>query len=184
MIEYIDEITVSHELMLEDYQSIVQKAFGSAEWNKDTIERGTGIQLRGAELLDTTNYNVNTPPPSEWDAIIEKYSFWNDACPEYTKTAIESLSEYVGFKVHRARYLQLLPGLGLPIHTDYGGPRYHFPLITNPKAIFGTVSDIDTFENPQIEHMPINNFFYQLDTTKPHFVFNAGKSPRIHLVIS
>ena len=183
MIEHIDEITVSHELMLEDYKSIVQKAFGSEEWDKDTIERGTGIQLRGAELLDTTNYNTNTPPKSEWDAIIKKYSFWNEACPLYTQMVIESLSEYIGFKVHRARYLMLLPGLGLPIHTD-STVRYHFPLVTNPKCIFGTVSSIDTFENPQIEHMPINDYFYQVDTTKPHFVFNAGKTPRIHLVIS
>ena len=183
MIVKIDDLFIKYEQMLEDYYAIVRTAFGTEDWDKDTIERGTGIQLRGADLLDTTNYNVNTPPRSEWAAIIEKYSFWNEACPDYTKMAIESLSEYVGFKVHRARYLLLLPGLGLPIHTD-STVRYHFPLITNPKSIFGTVSDIDTFENPQIEHIPINNFFYQLDTTKPHFVFNAGKSPRIHLVIS
>lgn len=183
MIEIIDDMFIEHGQMLEDYYSTVQKAFGSAEWDKDVIVSGTGIQLRGADLLDTTNYNLNNPSRSEWAAIIEKYSFWNDACPEYTKMSIESLSDYVGFKVHRARYLMLLPGLGLPIHTD-PTVRYHFPLITNSKCIFGTVSNIDTFENPQIEHMPINNYFYQVDTTKPHFVFNAGREPRIHLVIS
>jgi hypothetical protein len=183
MIMQFDEIKVSHEQMLKDYYEVVNKVFGKDDWSSDVLSRGTGIQLRGNDLLDSINYNQMKVTPADWPAIIEKYSFWNESCPEYTKMVIESLSEYIGFNIHRVRYLQLLPGLGLPIHKD-DGVRYHFPLITNPKAVFGTVSSEETFENPQIEHIPAGEHFYQVDTTKPHFVFNAGKSPRIHLVIS
>lgn len=193
MIECIDEITVSHEQMLEDYYAVVQKAFGNEEWDDAVIASGTGIQLRGDDFLDSKNFideaggDYRSLTKEEIQVFIDKYlenySFWNKNCPEYTRNTIDALSEHLKFPIHRARYLRIQPGMGLPIHAD-ADVRYHFVLHTNPKAFFATTDTIEDLTNLKYEHMPVINHFYRVDTTKPHFVFNAGTSPRIHLVIS
>jgi len=193
MIEVLKDFKVNYEQMLDDYDYIIQKAFGSTEWDESVITRGTGIHLRGDDFLDTTNFineaggNYRTLTKEEVkvfiDKHLEKYSFWNKNCPEYTRNTIDALSEHLKFPIHRARYLRMQPGMGLPIHND-ADVRYHFVIHTNPKAFFATTDTIEDLTNLKYEHMPVINHFYRVDTTKPHFVFNAGTSPRIHLVIS
>lgn len=105
----------------------------------------------------------------------------NPAVPDYTKKTLELLSEHVGAKFGRIRYMRLMPKTGLSIHAD-AEERYHFVLDTNPYALFGrytggseTVADC--------YHIPMDGYFYKVDTKQRHFVFNGGWEPRIHLVI-
>ena len=37
---------------------------------------------------------------------------------------------------------------------------------------------------PKTNTVQQDGFFYRVDTTKPHFVFNSSNKPRVHLVVS
>jgi hypothetical protein len=109
------------------------------------------------------------------------FSEYNPHLPEYTKAVLEELSEKVGCKFGRIRYMRLMPKRGLSIHTDTE-QRYHLVLETNKGALFGHY----TGEEPavaQCYHIPADSHFYKVDTRLPHFVYNGGWEPRIHLVI-
>jgi hypothetical protein len=77
--------------------------------------------------------------------------------------------------------MRLMPKTGLSIHADVE-QRYHFVLNTSPAALFGEyIGDADLAA--KCYHLPEDGHFYHVDTTKPHFVYNGGWEPRIHLVI-
>jgi hypothetical protein len=120
----------------------------------------------------------------ELNIVISKesdFSCWNDLPSEYTKDIIELLAEKEKTKFGRIRYMRSMPKTGLSIHSDFE-KRYHYVLDTNPDALFGEKVD----ENEVVAkcyHIPADGYFYKVDTTKPHFVYNGGWSPRIHLVI-
>lgn len=124
------------------------------------INRQTG-EVLGREL-DFTEYNPNLPA--------------------YTRLMIEELSQRENVKFGRIRYMRLMPKSGLSIHAD-SEQRYHFVLKTNPHALFGHY----TGDQPVVAncyHIPSDGHFYKVDTTVPHFVYNGGWEPRIHLVIA
>lgn len=100
------------------------------------------------------------------------------------------ISEQLGSKVHRVRFMRLKPGGGeLERHTDQvdtdsGGTlgklaRIHIPVKTNDDVIF-TVWD--TKGVAQKVHMDVGEYWF-LDTRKPHMAVNGGTDERIHLVI-
>ena len=121
---------------------------------------------------------------SESKTIISKesdFNCWNSLPSEYTKTMIELLSEKEKTKFGRIRYMRSMPKTGLTIHSDFE-KRYHYVLETNADALFGERVD----ENELVAkcyHIPADGYFYKVDTTVPHFVYNGGWSPRVHLVI-
>ena len=108
------------------------------------------------------------------------FTEWNDIGP-YTKDIIESLSEYTGFKFGRVRYMRLMPKTGLSVHADFE-TRYHYVFKTNKYAYFGEHVENDELA-AKCYHIPDDGYFYKVDTTREHFVFNGGWEPRIHLVI-
>lgn len=104
----------------------------------------------------------------------------NPLLPEYTRALLKQLADSQGIQIGRARFMRLMPKTGLSIHAD-AEPRYHLVLKTNPFALFGEYTGETVAA--QCYHIPADGHFYKVDTTRPHFVFNGGWEPRIHLVI-
>jgi hypothetical protein len=179
VIDIINDVLVDHQVILEEYDALTADLFGDEEWPNLLTANGSGISLRGADMFD----NLDLRTVKHIDEVYERYSFWNEKAPAYTKATVDELSDVVKLRLTRVRYLRLGPGQGLPLHAD-PNPRFHYPIKTSPKAFFACVDSTETIENMQYEHLPINKHFYKLDTTRPHFVYNAGWEPRIHLVIS
>lgn len=107
------------------------------------------------------------------------FTEWNNV-GSYTKEIIDNLSKFTGETFGRIRYMRLMPKTGLSVHKDFE-PRYHYVFKTNKYAYFG--ESLDTELAAKCYHIPSDGFFYKVDTTREHFVFNGGWEPRIHLVI-
>lgn len=105
----------------------------------------------------------------------------NPLVPDYLKSKLLELAELENFTLGRVRLMQLLPKRGLTVHSDTS-VRYHLVLKTNPYSYIS-----HTFSAGNISalcfHLPADSTFYKVDTTRPHFVYNGGQDPRIHLVI-
>jgi len=108
------------------------------------------------------------------------FNKWNDNCPLYTKSILEELGKNEGVSWGRIRFMLSRPKTGLSMHTD-AEPRYHLVIQTNDNCIFG-----ECFKNSNVRsigyHIPMDSHWYMIDTTREHFIYNGGWSPRIHLV--
>lgn len=108
------------------------------------------------------------------------FNVWN--VNSYTKEMIHQLESLEGFKCGRVRYMRLSPKTGLSLHVDET-VRYHLVLKTNPTSFFAFGVE-GKEELAHCYHIPADGYFYRVDTTVPHFVYNAGNEDRIHLVIA
>lgn len=108
------------------------------------------------------------------------FTLWNPDTPQYTRTVLEQLSDHENTKFGRIRYMRLMPKTGLSVHPDLE-KRYHLAIHTNKYAYFG--HHIGQEISANCYHIPADGYFYKVDTTKEHFVYNGGWEPRIHLVI-
>ena len=178
-IKKIEELQVDYTQMRDDYEKVISLCLPNG-WDTDTIANGTNIHLRGDNFLDTTINIKSHTDDTSWEAMLKSMSFWNEQTPNYTSNIIDELSELVGKKFIRARYLCQGPAAGYPVHVD-SSTRYHFPIVTNPYSFLASVSEDDTIHPV---HLPTGNHFYEVDTLSKHFVYNAGAEPRVHLVIS
>ena len=109
------------------------------------------------------------------------FTIWNDQLPEYTRSILEELSKKENVTFGRVRFMRLHSKSGLTIHTDFE-IRYHLVIYTNRFALFGHAYE-GSEELAKCYHVPADGYFYKVDTTLGHFVYNAGKEDRIHLVI-
>lgn len=109
------------------------------------------------------------------------FTEYNEMIGEITKQALENLSRIESVKFGRIRYMLLPEKSGLTVHTDTE-IRYHYVLETNPNAFFGERIE-DSELAAKCYHIPADGYFYRVDTTRPHFVYNGSREPRIHLVI-
>ncbi len=175
MIKNID-LHVDWEQMHSDYKEVLSKALPNG-WDSSALIESKQINLRGEKFI------------GDWDRkkpieeLYKQYSFWHPETPQYTKDILEELCYITDYRITRARYLCLAPGRGLTYHEDMG-ERIHFVIDTNPQSLFFFVGEGVFHENLQPHHLPCSNNFVKVDTTKTHFVYNAGHTNRIHLVIS
>lgn len=116
-----------------------------------------------------------------------QFSKWNVDSTWYVRQQIELLKQTLGISTGRIRFMRLLPHCGLSIHYDKE-LRYHLVLKTNPKAYISQShisndpeSDVPTLGKSY--HLPLDGNWYQVDTTRIHWVYNGGKEERIHLVV-
>lgn len=136
----------------------------------------------GAELpWYDANGSLYDKEKNQFIAKEHDFTEWNPI-GSYTKTVIIKLSEKYNLKLGRIRYMKLMPKTGLSIHPD-AEPRYHLALRTSPKSLF-----LDCTKDGDIVakgyHIPADGYFYKVDTTRDHTVFNGGWEPRVHLVLS
>ena len=102
----------------------------------------------------------------------------NPNIPDYVKSKLHELAMLENIQLGRIRFMRLMPKTGLSVHAD-SSVRYHFVLKTNPHAYIA-----HTFQAGALcFHIPADDAFYKVDTTKHHFVYNGGHEPRIHLVV-
>jgi hypothetical protein len=105
----------------------------------------------------------------------------NSEIPTYTKNILNQLSLTENFKLGRIRYMLLESKRGLTVHYDTS-VRYHLVIETNPYAYISHTVNSKTMKAACFQ-LPADGSFYRVDTTKEHFVYNGGTTPRIHLVI-
>lgn len=180
-IEKIENLYVDIEQMVSDYETVLPLALPNG-WDFEALAHNRQINLRGADLI--TSFNSETANLKDFENLVKLFSFWNEQTPKYTSNIVDELSEKCGHRLIRARYMCLPPGKGLTFHKD-PGIRYHFVIDTNPQSLFFHVTEGDNFhENLIPYHLNRISSFYRVDTTQTHFVYNAGLTNRIHLVIS
>lgn len=111
----------------------------------------------------------------------EEFTELNSKTPDYIKFKLEELAALENCSLGRIRFMRLMPKTGLTVHADTS-VRYHLVLKTNPFAYVA-----HTFNAGNVSalcfHIPADGYFYKVDTTKHHFVYNGGLEPRIHLVV-
>lgn len=110
------------------------------------------------------------------------FTEWNPHLGDYTKLIIDHLAEKEKVKFGRIRFMRAEPKRGLSVHRDFE-IRYHLVLKTNPYAFFGESVQEECIK-AKCYHIPEDGFFYKVDTTRDHFVYNGGLEERIHLVIN
>jgi hypothetical protein len=167
------------QLILKDFYYILRKT----GWPKKFDEHGN--------ILSSTQIGLNHRPGAPNQSIDNTGSLmstntdfteYNDMLGENTKQFLENLRKVEGINFGRIRYMLLHERTGLEVHNDRE-IRYHCALQTNPNAFFG-----ETVKNDECVakcyNIPADGFFYRVDTTKPHFVFNSSNKPRVHLVVS
>lgn len=109
------------------------------------------------------------------------FNCWNQHTPSYTRKILEDLAENQNTAFGRIRFMRLMPKSGLSVHPDIE-MRYHLVLETNKYSYFGEHVGEPTLA-AKCYHIPADGYFYKVDTTREHFVYNGGWEPRIHLVI-
>jgi hypothetical protein len=112
----------------------------------------------------------------------EEFTEINPEAPAYTMLKLKELAVSEGFKLGRIRYMRLMPKTGLTVHTD-SSVIYHYVLDTNVHSyIYHTTQNTGSIKTVGY-HLPNDGCFYKVDTKIFHYVYNAGKTPRVHLVI-
>lgn len=177
MFLYKLDFTADLELVNKDLETILTKT----DWGP---ENQIGLVHRPNPLKDIWKDCVGSL--YDYDTGDEKYTEnefteLNKDIPEYLKTLLIDFAERYNFSLGRVRLMRLMPKTGLTVHKDTS-PRYHLVIKTNPYAYIG-----QSFEKGNMAavcyHAPLDSYFYKVDTTQKHFVYNGGKEPRIHLVI-
>jgi hypothetical protein len=109
------------------------------------------------------------------------FTEYNQYLPDFTRTVIEQLEQHERVKFGRIRYMRLMSKTGLSVHKDFE-TRYHYVFDTNVNAFFGEKTEGELAA--KCYHIPKDSFFYKVDVTREHFVYNGGWEPRIHLVLN
>jgi hypothetical protein len=109
------------------------------------------------------------------------FSEWSIS-DSYLKRQLILLSKEEKFKLGRVRFMRLMPKTGLSVHKD-NEFRYHFVLKTNNNAYVCNNINSESSVAAVCYHIPSDGYWYKVDTTKIHWVYNGGNEERIHLVV-
>lgn len=102
---------------------------------------------------------------------------------ENVKGIFDNILSSFKAEVCRTRFAVLMPGFRTATHidadTDYT-IRIHIPIITNTEAVFGII------KNGRLKeiHLPADGDAWFVNAGFPHYVYNGGKTPRVHLIIA
>lgn len=166
---------------LEQARQDLTDVLSKTEWG---VENQIGLVHRPDSIFDLWKDCVGSLYNRETDEELFKeteFTELNNDVPEYTRKTLLDLADSCNFKLGRVRYMRLMPKTGLTVHEDTS-ERYHLVLETNPYSYIVQVIP-DSSIAGVCYRMPSDSYFYRVDTTKPHFVYNGGTTPRIHLVI-
>lgn len=167
-------LQLNHQSMCNDFAQVIT----TYNW---PISNQIGLRHRigAADQWQDGVGSLYNYEAEEHNAVETDFTEWNLHTPEYTKQQIIELADNFNFKIGRVRYMRLMPKTGLTVHADTE-IRFHYVLETNP---YSYVCSHSQSGHAMCYHLPANGFFYQVDTTRSHFVYNGGKTGRIHLVI-
>jgi len=125
---------------------------------------------------------------SDYVADERDYVDWNIGSDWYVRQQIERLETEYNFKCGRVRFMLLRPKTGLSVHRDREY-RYHLVLQTNKKSYVAYNNKTVDIKKSQLVsesncyHIPADGYWYRVDTTCQHWVYNGGDTDRIHLVV-
>ena len=160
----VDEILTKTDWGLEQQIGLTYRPGAQDKWKDSTgslYNQDTKVEL--AKENDFSEFNVETP--------------------EYLTRVLHDFCAFQKIEIGRARLMRLAPKRGLSVHTDTS-ERYHLVIYTNPFAYISHTFNPEASVAAVSFHMPDNGYFYKVDTTREHFVYNGGKTERVHLVIS
>lgn len=103
---------------------------------------------------------------------------------EFVKGIFAEIFDSFKAKITRSRFAVLMPGAEGKIHTDYDTDysiRVHYPIYTSIDCKIGFAPAGGEIEEI---HMPADGHFYFINQGIPHYVYNRGTEPRIHLVMT
>lgn len=150
------------------------------KWEPDNI---IGLRHRpncADQWIDSSTSTLYDRSTQQFTAVEKDFSQWNDNCPLYTRSLLEELAQLEGISWGRVTFRLSNSKTGLSMHIDKE-PRYHLVLQTNQNSIFG-----ECFDNNNVRsicyHIPADGYWYKVDTTREHFIYNGRWTPRIHLV--
>ncbi len=181
---FIRKLNLSSDisLVLKDLETILTQT----SWEETNQVGLTHRQNASDPWLDSVgslhyDYEPETRPKES------DFCVWNPLTPEYVTEQIRRLCEIEKCKVGRVRFMRLHSKRGLSVHSD-SETRFHLALKTNSKAYFGqTIHPKKGTSDLPIRsisyHIPADGNWYEVDTTKEHFVYNGGTEERIHLVV-
>ena len=183
---FITKTTVSVDL-----QKVIQELDDLLEiynWPEPNFETGMPGNQIGVTYRDNANDIWQDAMGSLYDpetkTFISKESDFknlNSNLGAYTKQVIDTLSKIENVQFGRIRFMRAEQKRGLSIHRDLE-PRYHLVIKTNPGALFGEYYGTEGVA-AQCYHLPADGYFYKVDTTRNHFIYNGGWEDRIHLVL-
>lgn len=181
------DFQADHNLMLKDMHDFINNAGGWPEAQTINGKYYSANQI-GLKSRSNAEHPLIDSVGSLYDKVNKvftgqesDFSEWVDIAPSYTKTVIEELEKAHNIKFGRIRYMRLMTKTGLSVHFDTE-TRYHYVLDTNDNAFFGEKTQGELAA--KCYHIPTDGYFYHVDTTRNHFVYNGGWEPRIHLVIN
>ena len=162
--------------------------------NQIALTIDDGEWERGTPFLVTSHGNA-TKPSREDGEIVRHDSDFKRFIMEFRATYFyhvwETMMEETDGRVCRMRLMKLDHKGCLSFHEDFC-IRYHIPIVTNPRAFFW-MNESGQFPIPTDDirlgaltayHLPADGSVFKVDTTRHHTVYNGGREPRIHLVMS
>jgi len=176
MIEKLD-FQANMQDVLNDVDTIVKMS----PWDQDN-QIGLTYRLNATNLwkdaVGSLYNNGKSTGVSE-----HEFTELNTQIPETFRTLLLDFAQSQNIKLGRVRIMRALSKRGLTVHRD-DSVRYHLVLKTNIDSFFG-FRDLKQTNGVAAHcyHMPADSHFYKVDTTKFHFIYNGGKTERIHLVI-
>jgi len=179
--------TAAYTQMKQDLTTLLDRVGG---WPQDQTINGkfySGNQLSikhrpNAEypILDGVG-NLYDFEKQKFHSLETDFTEYLNELPDFTKTVIQQLEDNEKVKFGRIRYMRLPKKRGLSVHRDYE-LRYHYVFDTNPNSFFGEKTEGEV--TAQCYHIPNDGYFYKVDVTRDHFVYNGGWEDRIHLVLN
>lgn len=177
MIEKLD-FKANMPLVLADVDSILKMSPWDEDHQIGLTHRPNANNLwkDAVGSLHNSKYVDNSTTEHEYTEI-------NHLIPDTLKATLLDFAESQNIKLGRVRIMRLMSKRGLTVHRDTS-VRYHLVLKTNIDSFFG-FRDFNSKDGSVANcyHVPGNGHFYKVDTTKFHFVYNGGKTERIHIVI-
>jgi hypothetical protein len=177
MIEKLD-FKVDMVSVLTDIDTIVKMS----PWDEDH-QIGLTHRPEATDLWKDAVGSLYTNDGKSTGVSEHEFSELNAQLPETFRTLLLNFAQSQNIKLGRVRIMRALSKRGLTVHRDTS-VRYHLVLKTNIDSFFG-FRDLKQTNGVAAHcyHMPADSHFYKVDTTKFHFIYNGGKTERIHLVI-
>jgi hypothetical protein len=172
------DLEISDGILVDIYEikSILTKRLeinGDIEVNNDRHKFNTHSKTKSHLIYDF---------PLEWDGhtSLEATLFSEDReITEAVEPIVKQIEGYYDGKRGRVLLVNLPAGATIPEHRDSGTylqtvRRNHVPIITNDNVIFRVGnSEINMKEN----------YFYEINNHKTHYVENNGNQDRYHLIV-
>jgi hypothetical protein len=144
------------------------------------------LKINTEERLNQTHSNIFirtkrlNPESVNYIAESDEYNYTNRNY--HVKGVFEDILNSFKSQVTRVRLAVIFPQFLIKPHVDYDPSyitRYHIPIFTNDKVIFGYKTRSGNHEY----HMPATGNVYFFNSGLVHWVSNLGTEPRLHLIV-